>query len=294
MRLALLGPLLFGCSTAQMAIDDAGLDVDGAARPDGELAPDGAPLPAGPRLVVFGDDYGDDVGYAPFGGSTGGPSIVADDPHGGATSLRIEVPPAGYTGGAFRSGVAVDLSGFSIVSFWARASRPVTLDVVGLGNDAATATFWAEQTAIALDTGWSQHVVPLPDPARLTAERGLFHVAEGSDEGSYTLWLDDIAYQVADAGLVAAPTPAIATESIALAIGASHLVNGASITYQIDGAPQTLATSRRYFGFTSSAPEAAAVDDEGRVTAVAAGAATITARLGAIDAIGALSVEVHQ
>ncbi len=291
MRHPWLLALVTGCSTATGAPPDGG-PIPGDATP----APDGAALdagpPAGPRLLVFDDDYADGVSYAPFGGSTGGPSLDATDPHEGTTALRIEVPAAGYTGGAFRGDAALDLSGFPVVTFWARASRAATLNVVGLGNDAETTTYWAEATAIPLTTTWTQHVVPVPVPALRTADRGLFHVAEGSDEGSYTLWLDEIRYELLEAGVVGAASPAIATQTVSRPVGGTCLVDGTAVTYQIDGAAQTIAASRRYFSFASSDPAVATVDADGLVTAHAAGSATITARLGAIDAIGALTFQV--
>lgn len=291
-----------GCSTAAVdpgsATDAAGaIDAEPPGTPDAPGRPvDAAPpvdAAASGALRVYGDDYGDGVAYAPFGGSTGGPSIDGAEPHAGTTALRFEVPAAGYVGGALRVEAPADLSGFAAVTFWVRASRPATLDVVGLGNDAATITHWAEWTAIPVTTSWTRHVVPVPDPARLTAEHGLFHVAEGASEGAYTLWLDDIQYEEATPEPIGAPSPAIATETITVAVGATHLVNGAAVTYAVDGAPRTVATSRRYFTFQSSDPAVATVDADGRVTALAPGTATITARFGALDAIGALTVHVQ-
>lgn len=296
-----------GCSTAAGELPDGPIEAGGA---DAGITPDGSPLgeadasPAvdaatGAVLRVFGDDYGDAVAYAPFGGSTGGPSIVGVSPHGGSTALQLDVPAAGYTGGAFRAASAVDLTGFTAVTFWARASRAATLNVVGIGNDAATTTYWAEATALPVSPAWARYVVPLPDPSRLVAEHGLFHVAEGSDEGAYTLWLDDIQYEALEPAALGAPSPAIATETVELAIGAAHLINGTAVTYPLDGAPRTIAASRRYFTFASSQPGVAVVDVEGRVTAKATGTAVITARLGAPDApgapdaIGVTTIHVH-
>jgi hypothetical protein len=287
---------LLGCSTATGDAPDGAIVVgdadvhDASGAPDGSVAPDASP---GAGLRVYGDDYGDGVVYAPFGGSSNGPSISGVDPHGGTAALQIEVPAAGYTGGAFRVTAPADLSGYTAVTFWARASRAATLNVVGIGNDAATTTYWAEHNGVPLTTTWTRHVIPLPDPSVLTAEHGLFHVAEGSDEGVYTLWLDDIQYELAPPEPITAPSPAIATESISLAVAAHHLINGVSVTYQIGGAPHTVAMSRRYFTYSSSQPAVATVDAEGRVTAVAAGTTTITARFGSIDAIGALTLTVH-
>lgn len=292
LRLLLVVLVAAGCSTASGVAPDAAAVPDASEVLDAAPDPDANPEPTGLVLGVFGDDYGNDIVYAPFGGSSNGPSIDGVDPHSGSTSLRIEVPAAGYTGGAFRSAVPVDLSGFPAVTFWARASRPATLNVVGLGNDATTTTYWAEWNAIPLSTTWTRHVVPVPDPALLTAERGVFHVAEGSDEGTYTLWLDDIRYEVTPDGLIGAARPAIATEPVGRPVGQTFLVNGCSVTTPVGGVDQTIATSRRYFTFQSSDPAVASVDADGLVTALSVGSTTITARLGDLDAIGALTFQV--
>ncbi len=247
----------------------------------------------GPALRVYRDDYGDGVSFAPFGGSTGGPSVVGVDPHAGTTSLRLEVPGAGYTGGAFRIATPTDLSAFAAVTFWARASKTAALNVVGIGNDASTTTHWAEWNAVPLTTTWTRYVLPVPLPARLTAEHGLFHVAQGSEEGAYTIWLDDIQYENPGPGVIGPPSPAIATETVGAVIGSTVIVHGAAVTYAVGGGTQTIASARRYFTFQSSQPAVATVDDDGLVTALATGTAVITARLGTVDAIGALTVNVH-
>lgn len=289
---------LLGCSTGVTEDPDGGLAADappGAI--DAAVTIDAPPeridaASTGAVLRVFGDDYGDGVTYTPFGGSSNGPSIDGSAPHSGTTALRFEVPAAGYTGGAFASATPVDLSSFNAVTFWAKASRAASLNVVGLGNDAVTTTYWAEWNAVPLTPTWTRHVVPIPGPALLTAEPGLFHVAEGADEGAYTLWLDDIQYEVVEAGVIGPPSPAIATETVTRAIGQVFPLNGAAVTYQVGGSPRTVASSRRYFTFQSSMPAVATVDADGRVTGNAAGTATITARLGTVDAIGALTFVV--
>jgi hypothetical protein len=241
-------------------------------------------------VVVFGDDYGADLVFAPFGGSTNALTIDTTNPHGGTASLRVEVPAGGYTGGAI-AGPALDLSRFNAVSFWARASVANTLNVTGVGNDAASSTLQAELAGVALTTTWQRFVIPLPDPARFAANTGRFHFAEG-DATPYTIWIDDIVYETIPAMTLGMPAPAIATETITREVGATFPVNGSSVTWMLGGSPVTLGVSRGFFSWLSSATAVATVDAGGTVTAVGAGTAEIRARLGAVDAIGVTTVNI--
>jgi hypothetical protein len=241
--------------------------------------------------VVFDDGFGADIDFAAFEPSTD-LAVTTAEKHSGASSLALQVPATNYAGGAFRVPAPADLSGYNALVFWVKASKTASLNVVGIGNNAVTTAYMTEWNAVPLTTEWTRHVIPLPLPARLTAEAGLFHFAEGAEEGAYTIWFDDIAYASLDAAELGTPAPAIATEAVTKLVGDAFAVNGASVTYTLGGAPRTMAIGRRYLTFASSDTAVATVDPDGRVAAVAVGAATITAKLGDVDAIGALAVTV--
>jgi hypothetical protein len=239
--------------------------------------------------VVFADDYAAGVTFAPFGGSTNDVAVDGTQAHAGNASLRVAVPAGGYTGGALVS-ASQDLSGYDALTFWAKASRAATLDVAGAGNDAVSTTFQVERGGIALGTDWAKVVIPLPRPALLAAATGLFHFAEGSDEGAYTIWIDDVRFEALGAALGPA-NPAIATETVSREVGQTFAVNGVSVAYP-DLGPAVIAVTRRYFDWTSSNTAVATVDQDGVVTAAAAGSAQITAKLGAADAAGVTTAAV--
>ena len=157
----------------------------------------GAPDPV---AVVFDDDYGDGVGFAPFGGSINDVSVDATEAYSGSASLKVVVPSAEYTGGAMVVDPGRDVSAYDTLTFWAKASDARTLNVAGIGNDGVDTTNATEITNLALTTEWQQFTITIPNPSALTANTGLFHFAEGSDEGVYTIWFDEIIYASSSGG----------------------------------------------------------------------------------------------
>jgi hypothetical protein len=186
------------------------------------------------------------------------------------------------------------------VTFYARVDAGVhTINVVGYGNDATgDVSLAVERPGVSVTTTWQRVVVPLPR-APGAALRGLFHFAEGGDEGAYALFIDDLRYTTLAAGVITNPRPAIATVTIARAIGETTTVAGQAITYAVQdngaAAPVDFALSPvapGYFTYASSDDDIASVNAAGVVTANAAGSATITASLGALSVAGALTVTV--
>lgn len=244
---------------------------------------------------IFANSFAPGLHWEFFDGSVNAAGTADVDTATGHSdaSWRIEVPDAGYVGGTVVADTGHDLHTFNALTFWAMASKDATLNVAGFGaNQTASVPFLTERFAIALTTTWTKFVIPIPLPAKLTAERGLFHLAEGSDEGAYTIWLDDIRFETLPEAEIGTPAPAIATETRTIEEGATITVNGASVTYPSPGAAQTIFAGRRFFTWASSDETAATVDQDGVVTAVAEGTADITAQLGALAAAGITTVDV--
>ncbi len=243
------------------------------------------------QLSVFTDDYASGVSFVPFGGSTNSLSIDNTQSHSGTSSLKIPVT-SGYTGGALVIAAPADLSGYTAVTFWAKNDNPAfKLDGVGLGNNAATTKYAVERNGVVLTSGWVKYYIPIPVPSKLTAETGLFHFAEGSGEGAYNIWIDDIQYENVSSAILGTPTAALATETISKAVGETFNPNGTVSVFPIcaEGAMQT---ARAYFTWASSNTAAATINADGLGTAVAQGTTNITGKLGTIDAAGTLTVNV--
>lgn len=243
------------------------------------------------QLVVFADDYASGVTFAAFGGSTNTLSIDNSQHHSGTASLKIPVT-AGYTGGALVSAALTNLSAYNAISFWAKNDNPAfKLDAVGLGNNATTTTYAVERNGVSLTSAWVKYYIPIPVASKLTAETGLFHFAEGSGEGAYNIWIDDIQYENVNPIILGTPTAAFATETITKAVGENFNPNGTVSTWAVctEGAMQT---ARAYFTWTSSAPAIATIDATGSGNAVAQGTTNITGKLGTVTAAGTLTVNV--
>ncbi|MDZ4862707.1 MAG: Ig-like domain-containing protein [Gemmatimonadota bacterium] len=266
--------------------------VGGCTRDLDTLGPAQFPTDAG----VFAEGLASGVRFEAFSGAK--PDAISDDPsnaHSGAVGLKLTVPAPGdpsgsYAGGAFIANVPRDLSGYNALTFWAKASVPASLDVAGLGNDnTGTSKYTAQQTAIALTTGWKKYTIPIPLAAKLTKEGGLFFFAEGPENGAgYNIWLDDIQFETVTT--IQNPRPVIAPATVADEVGASLRVGGTSVTFAVEGVDQTLVAAPAYFTFVSSDAAVATVAPDGLITLVGSGSASITAQLGTTPATGAVTL----
>lgn len=276
-------------------VDAPGADAPGADQASGDSAaidgsgPD-AP-PAGP-LPVFVDDYASGLSFTPFAGANNGLSLDTSTKHQGAASLKVVVPSTEFTGGAIIASTAVDLSRYNALTFWAKASTNRSLDVAGFGNDTSSTTLRNQGEAIAVTTTWKRYVIPLPIPSKVTAEKGLFHFSEGSNEGPYTLWFDEIRFETLPASVLSNPRAAIGTSSVTLDVGDSKTLGDIVTTFEVDGGDQSYITAPPYMTFKSSQPAVATVDASGVVRGVSPGTSVITAELGAVAATGFQTVIV--
>lgn len=247
--------------------------------------------------VVFDDNFGDGVDYQAFQGSLfTAVSVDAGEAFAGGASLRVTVPGPDEEGGTFAGGAFTsvdyrDLSGYDALVFYAKSSVNSTLNVAGLGNDnTGTSLYEAQRQDIPLTTDWSLVVVPIPDPARLGLERGLFFFAEGHENNAgFTLWFDEVRFT--RLGTITSPRPAMATQSVETFIGASLTAEDTRVVFAVNGQDVEVAHSPRYFDYQSSDETVAAIVDA-EIQAVGAGSATVTAKLDTIPVTGSIGLEV--
>jgi|GEM_PF-1119641 len=246
--------------------------------------------------AVFSDDYAPGVSFVTFGG-TGAPVVDTTEHHTGTASLRIDVPATGWTGGALVTGLAQSMKTRNALTFWAKASQAATLNVVGLGDDASGNTgYKAESEKTPLTTDWVKYIIPIPAPDMVMANTGLFHFAEGSEEGAYSIWLDDIQYETLPSTDITSPTEAtIDWSPVSVEVGKTQVVSASgTVTYTLPVLPnggKLTKVGTKYFTLISSDTAVATVDS-GVVTGVSKGTATLTAQFGALTVAGSATVTV--
>ena len=92
-----------------------------------------ATFPTNPE--VFIDGFSEGLNYAAFGGSkVTAFDVDTETKYKGESSMKFEVPdfedPEGaYAGGAYYTTIGRDLTGYDVLTFWAKAS--IVLDPVG-------------------------------------------------------------------------------------------------------------------------------------------------------------------
>lgn len=269
---------------------------------DRELSDDVKPATFPATAEVFIDGFSGGLEYRPFAGSKFDAFTVDTETfYQGSASMRFDVPnvgdpDGGFAGAIFPDNGGRDLSGFDALTFWAKGTDARTINEIGFGQDFGENKFQAEVNgALQITTGWKKYIFPLPDPSKLTEEKGMFWYAEGpSDDGTgWTFWVDELQFE--KLGTVAQPRPAIfngeaiTTESF---IGVDQTVSGLTQTFNLgDGTNQTMTITPSYFTFESSNEGVATVNELGVVSISSTGTAVITATLGGVRAAGSLTIQ---
>jgi hypothetical protein len=249
---------------------------------------------------VFIDGFSSGLKYAAFGGSkVSAFEVDKEVKYAGTASMRFEVPdqgdPAGaYAGGVYYTTVGRDLSDYTALTFWAKASKSATLDLVGFGNDMNESKYLVSLNNAKLSPYWKKYIIPIPDPSVLSQEKGMFYYSEGPEDGlGYTFWIDEVKFE--KLGTIAHKKAKILNgndETESVVNGLSIPIDGLSVSFNMpDGIDQEVVAAPAFFNFTSSDNNVATVDESGLVTVLSEGTAVITANEGGVDALGSLTVE---
>lgn len=250
--------------------------------------------------VGLGSDF-----YFPYGGSKPTAwSVDNEVSYQGSASMRFDVPNANdpegnYAGAIFRvdgDGSGRNLTGFDALTFWAKASQAVTIGEIGFGEDFLDNKYVTTRTNIDLTTNWVKYVIPIPDPSKLIQERGMLRYAAGTQNTNglgYTFWMDEVKFE--KLGTVAQPQPEILNgedveEQSFIGSEISITARGLSQTYNVNGRNVTVSTTPSYFTFSSSDNDVAIVDEQGVVSIIGQGTASITAFVAGVAAMGSLTI----
>jgi hypothetical protein len=257
-----------------------------------------ATYPATPEIFIDGFSAG--LYYAAYGTSkVTAFSVDKEVKYSGTASMRFDVPDQGdpngsYVGGVFGTNPGRDLSGYNVLTFWAKASQPSILNEVGFGNDMGESKYKVSVTNLAVNSNWMEYYIPIPDPSVLTQERGMFTYAAAPENGrGYTFWIDELKFE--KLGTIAHTNFGILNGHDSIknnaAKGEEYQIVGLYATFNLPtGIDQKVSLSGSYFTFTSSNPSVAVVDDLGIVVIADSGSAVITAKVGDIDAKGSLTI----
>lgn len=249
---------------------------------------------------VFIDAFSSGLNYAAFGGSV--PTAFQVDNtvtyNNSSASMRFDVPNANdsngaYAGGSYFTNMPRNLSGYDALTFWAKSSQTATIDVVGFGNDFGENKYQASISGLQVSTAWKKYIIPIPDPSKLTAEKGMFFISEGPENNNgYSFWIDEVKFE--KLGTIAHPQATIlngANQTVTSFIGVSNTVNGLTAIFNMpNGINQAVNVTPYYFTFSSSNTNVATVSPLGVVNTIGAGTATITGKLGSINATGSLII----
>jgi hypothetical protein len=250
---------------------------------------------------VFIDEFSAGLEYAAFGDSKVTAFSVDDKTSYegtiGTSSMRFDVPNEGdpegsYAGGVFRDLGGRNLTGYNALTFYAKASKSGTVNLIGFGNDFEEDKF-STTASIKISTSWNKYIIPIPDPSKLTQEKGLFVIAAAPEDGKgYSIWLDVVKYE--KLGTLAHPRPAILNGEDVISrtyIGITTELTGLSQTMNLpNGADQTVNTTASFFSFSSTDTTVAKVDGLGNVSVIGEGTAKITGKLAGEDAAGSLTI----
>lgn len=210
---------------------------------------------------VFIDGFASDLQFQAWGKSTNF-DVDTQTKYEGTTAMAISVPEPGdplgsWAGGTFYSTIGRDLSGFDALTFYAKSSATTQLEA-GIGNW-DEANYIASVSGIDLNEHWRKVVIPIPNPAKLTAEQGLFYYSAGAtEEGeAYTIWIDNVRFE----RLNTLAHHRIADMEVPGFPGNLTLGNLNATINLPDGVDCHMSVSPNYYTFQSSDPEVATVDD---------------------------------
>ncbi len=260
---------------------------------------DPAGYPSTPE--VFIDGFSQGLYYAAYGTSNVTAfSVDTEVKYAGTSSMKFAVPDTGnpngsYAGGVFGANPPRDLSGYNVLTFWAKSSQATVINEAGFGSDMGANRYQVTLRNISLNTNWKQFFIPVPNPSLLTQERGMFFYAASPQNGhGYTFWIDEVKFE--NLGTLAHPGYGIFNGldivNNEAETGDEYYVQDLFASINLpNGVDQKVNITPAYFQFESSDPDVAEVSETGVIHVKDSGTAVITASVNGIPAQGSYTVE---
>ena len=272
--------LILGCQNEDSDLRDIDVTVSQNTNPD-----------------VFIDTFSGGLDYAAFAGSDYLGFQVDNDVayNGSSASMRFDVPnvgdpDGGFTGGAFFSTGGRNLTGYNVLTFWAKALQASTIEI-GFGLDNTGSQDYKASCTKKISTTWKKYYLPIPDASKLKLEKGLLYVSAGALNGNgYTFWLDEVKFEK-DENVILQEAKINSGQNSTKSGPAPAKIEGLTAKFGLpNGGNQTVTLSANYFNFISDNNEVVTVTPSGLVEKLGIGTATITANLGSSAASGSVTV----
>ena len=242
---------------------------------------------------VFTDGFSAGLDYFAWGKVTNF-SLDYTEKYSGTASMKFEVPNAGdpfgtTAGGVFQAAAGRDLSAYNVLTFWAKASESDTLSTVGFGSSSikgvSDETYKVTLSDLIVSTTWTKYYILIPDPSKLTHEKGMFYYWVDPRKGGkgFTFWIDELKYE--NLGTVAHIKAGTIFSGRDITLNnvenGDYKIPDLSATYNLPtGVNQTVNFPGTYLTLKSSNPTVASVDKPGTYTVINRGSTLITAKLG--------------
>ena len=249
---------------------------------------------------VFIDTFSAGLQYDAFGTSkVTAFQVDTDIAFQGNAAMRFDVPSTndpegGFAGGVFSTSVGRNLTSYNVLSFYARASKGETINEIGFGLTFDGEVYRTTANGIQVGTAWQKYYIPIPDAAKLTAERGMLWIAEAADDGSsYQLWLDEVKFENVNTVIQEEAFIFDGQDIVTAAnAGSTISVTGTFVDYNLpNGLLQRIVTTPAYFDYTSSNEGVATINEFGEISVLSdTGATTITATLAGGAVTGSIMI----
>ena len=226
------------------------------------------------------------------------------DKYSGTTSMKFEVPNFGdpfgnAAGGVFFTKSPRDLSGYNVLTFYAKASEVDTITKVGFGssplNGVTDETYKVTLNNLVLTRTWTKYYILIPDPSKLTHEKGMFYYWADPRNGGkgFTFWIDDLKFE--KLGTIAHINPGAIYSGKDMINNnvetGDYVIPALSATYNTPtGINQTVDVPSSYLTLTSTNPTVASVNKLGTYSVINKGSTLVTAKLAGILVKGSMLI----